>query len=432
MQVFKEILSNWMGRLGLFILLSLTVLSFLVIIISPGDIVAKWNSPEYWLYNPRLAMPSWVNYLGFNLPETKIIKLQKHISQSSGPIYVGEVFWDYSSTPSEVVIEIESGSDNALVMLSLRRPDGLEIRLIEKVVSQRGVFRFNIDLDEEIRRAVQSALGSGEPSRIIFLDNKGNILKGSYRFLGNIYNFGQGEVYVRVILYGRVYGTAGTDDMRRDIFLGMMYGIPIAFLFGVATAFSTTFIQAFFGIIAGWFGRRIDIVIDRLADIFLLLPFIPVLITIAVFIGKFTLVMLFYVVVLLSMFGSITKATRSYVLQLKNSAYIEAARIAGAGNFWIITRHIMPAVLPFIFANAVISVPTYIYLEAALSLIGFGDPFLPTLGKIIERAFSEGALYKGYWWWLLSPTSVLILMTLGFAMLGYALDQIVNPRLKRR
>ncbi|MEM0484958.1 MAG: ABC transporter permease [Pyrobaculum sp.] len=429
--ILSEVISSTLGKAGLGIIAILAVLSMVVIITTPGDIVQMWNSPQNWQYNPRIAMPEWVNYFGLNLPKTEIIELKPRMIRPGEYQYSHRLRWDYSATPSEVYIEIISQSENALVTLQIKRPDGVEIKLLERTIIQKGTIRINIDTDREVRRAVISALGDGTPSELIFSKN-GHILRGTYEFSGALYSFDGGQVIIRLVLYGRVHGLAGTDDLRRDIFLGMMFGIPIAFIFGIATAFTTAFIQAIFGILAGWYGRKVDVIIDRLSDINLLLPFLPVLITITIFIGRLTLEMLFYVIVLLNLFGSITKAVRSMVMQLKHSLFVEAAKIAGAGNFWIMTRHILPMVLPFAFANAVISVPSFVYLEAALSLIGFGDPFLPTLGKILERSFAQGALYSGYWWWILSPSIVLILITLGFALFGYALDQAVNPRLKRQ
>ena len=429
-EVFREALSTGIGIAGVAILAGLAVVSLAFLLTAPGDVVAMWNSPEYWMYNPRIAMPEWFNYFGLNLPKTEIVKLSATPVRDGIYELRGSLSWRYSATPSEVVIEVNSTTSNALLRLSIARPDGAEVSF-EIPVTRRGLIRMNVDIDRELSAAVKRALGEGTPSQLLF-SKDGEVLQGRYTFSGVLYSFDGGFASVRVVLYGRVHGLAGTDDLRRDLFVGIMFGIPIAFVFGVATAFTTAFVQSFFGILAGWFGRRVDVVIDRLTDIFLLLPFLPVLITIAIFIGKFTLSMLFVAVVGLSLFGSITKAVRSLTLQLKSSQYVEAAKLAGAGSMWIITRHLLPAVIPFTFANAVISVPTFVYLEAALSLVGFGDPFLPTLGQLLERTFAQGALYNGYWWWILTPSSVLILITLGFAFFGYALDKAVNPRLRRR
>jgi len=86
--------------------------------------------------------------------------------------------------------------------------------------------------------------------------------------------------------------------------------------------------------------------------------------------------------------------------------------------------------LPTIIPSLVLSVPDFVFLEAALAILGLGDPVAPTWGKIIDDAFSAGALYKGYFYWVLEPSFLLILTALGFALLGLSLDKIFNPRLK--
>jgi peptide/nickel transport system permease protein len=136
------------------------------------------------------------------------------------------------------------------------------------------------------------------------------------------------------------------------------------------------------------------------------------------------------VTVLLSIFGGGIKGYRAIFLQVKESMYIEAARAYGASSSRIIIQYMIPRMIPLLIPTLVSSVPSFVFLEASLAVLGLGDPVLPTWGKIIEDASVNGALYKGYYYWILEPAVLLMVTGLGFAMLGFALDRIYNPRLR--
>jgi len=136
------------------------------------------------------------------------------------------------------------------------------------------------------------------------------------------------------------------------------------------------------------------------------------------------------VTILLSIFTGSIKTYRAIFLQVKESTYIEAARAYGANDFRIVFRYLIPRMIPLLIPTLVSSVPSYVFLEASLAVLGLGDPVLPTWGKIINDAEVNGALYKGYYYWILEPAVLLMITGLGFAMLGFALDRIFNPRLR--
>ena len=136
------------------------------------------------------------------------------------------------------------------------------------------------------------------------------------------------------------------------------------------------------------------------------------------------------VVILLSIFGSGILTYRSMFLQVKQSGYIEAARAYGASNARIIFRYMVPKVIPVLIPQFVAQVPNYVFLEATLAVLGLGDPVLPTWGKLLNDAYTSGALFNGHYYWVLEPAFLLVVTGLGFAMLGFALDGIFNPRLR--
>ena len=136
------------------------------------------------------------------------------------------------------------------------------------------------------------------------------------------------------------------------------------------------------------------------------------------------------VVILVSVFGASIKTYRAIFLQVRTLPYIEAAQAYGAGNMRIIFRYLVPRILPLVIPNLVILVPSFVFLEASLAVLGLGDPVLPTWGKVINDARSQGALFNGYYYWILEPAALLMLAGLAFAMVGFALDRVFNPRLR--
>ncbi|HSL29167.1 MAG TPA: ABC transporter permease subunit, partial [Anaerolineales bacterium] len=124
------------------------------------------------------------------------------------------------------------------------------------------------------------------------------------------------------------------------------------------------------------------------------------------------------------------KTYRAIFMQSKESGYIEAARAYGASSGRIIFSYLVPRMIPLLIPALVSSVPTFVFLEASLAFLGLGDPVLPTWGKVIQAAFVDGALYRGLYYWVLEPAVLLMLTGLGFAMLGFALDRVFNPRLR--
>ncbi len=133
--------------------------------------------------------------------------------------------------------------------------------------------------------------------------------------------------------------------------------------------------------------------------------------------------------VLLSVFGSAVKNYRAIFLQVRESPYVEAAQVYGASNWRIILKYLVPRVLPILVPHLVTLVPGYVFLEATLAYLGIIDPVLPTWGKVLYDALGNGA-FQGHYYWALEPLTLLLLTGLSFALLGFALDRIFNPRLR--
>jgi peptide/nickel transport system permease protein len=255
-------------------------------------------------------------------------------------------------------------------------------------------------------------------------------MKGNYRlWIDGIIFETSVDLDAKLVVYGKVYGWAGTDHLRRDLGIALLWGTPIALSFGVVASVSIALIQMFIGAVSAWFLGGVDTVIQRITEIFMVLPFLPILIMISTF-YKFNIWILLLVVIALTIFGGGVKNYRAMFLQIKEFPYVEAARAYGAGNIRILIYYLIPKVLPTIIPSMVLSVADFVFLEAALAILGLGDPLAPTWGKIIDDAYTNGALYKGLYYWVLEPSILLAATSLSFAMLGFTLDKIFNPKLK--
>ena len=257
------------------------------------------------------------------------------------------------------------------------------------------------------------------------------LLKGTYTVHLSAITFDpQTDVQAELIVYGKVYGLAGTDHLRRDLMVGLLWGTPVAIAFGLISSLVIGLSTMIIAAIGVWYGGVVDETIQRLTEINMVLPFLPILIMVGIFVSR-SLLTIMLVTIALSIFGSGIKSYRAMFLQLRESPYIEAARAYGASDARIIFLYLIPRILPMLIPGFISAIPSFVFLEASLAVLGIGDPVLPTWGKIIQDAQSNAALYKGLYYWILEPSVLLMITGLGFSLLGFALDRIFNPRLRQ-
>jgi len=160
----------------------------------------------------------------------------------------------------------------------------------------------------------------------------------------------------------------------------------------------------------------------------MILPVLPIAIMVYMLFSKSIWVIL-GVLVLLSIFGSVIKTYRSVFLQVKQAPYMEAAQAYGASNWRMILHYLVPRILPVLIPQLVIMVPVFVFYEATLAFLGVSDPYLPTWGKTIFDALSS-ANFVNYSYWFLEPIILMMLTSLAFLMVGFALERIFNPHLR--
>jgi ABC-type dipeptide/oligopeptide/nickel transport system permease subunit len=227
----------------------------------------------------------------------------------------------------------------------------------------------------------------------------------------------------------------GTNDIGQDIFSELIYGTRVSLLIGFAAAFFSVTIGTLVGVVSGFLGGAVEEVLMRFTDVIMILPNIPLLILLMAIFGKQS----FYIMVLaISITGWTTAArlVRSSTLSIKERAYVEAAKAIGAGDRHIITKHILPNISPLIMATMIYEVAGAMMSEAGLAFLGLGDPSNKSWGMILHYAETSGGWYAnmGYpaWWWIIPPGLCIALTVASLVLIGQAMEEIINPRLRRR
>jgi peptide/nickel transport system permease protein len=432
--------SVFVGLATLVLLIGVSV--YALIAMPYEETVGLWRGEgDVWYQNPKKALPQWINLFRKNkLPPTIILDSRDSASaasKSSGLASEGmaEVTlsfpfdFSYGEFPQDLVIYFEAQYEKKKPHLSLAwlTPDGREIDMGRLSIAPSQTYYLSQD------RTLQRRLGGGSAVQALFADPAEETpvpLRGAYelRVSGLLFEE-EADLDAEFLLQGQVYGLAGTDHQRRDLLVGLLWGMPVALAFGLLGAAVTATSAMVIAAVGTWFGGWVDNAIQRLTEVNMILPVIPICITLYLASSKSIWVIL-GVMVVLNIFGSAIKNYRAIFLQVKEEPHIEAARAYGASDRRIILRYLVPRIIPVLIPQLVILVPSYVFLEAMLAYLGVSDPTLPTWGKLIEAGISHG-LYTGAYHMLLEPLSLLLLVGLAFVMLSLALERIFQSRLRK-
>jgi peptide/nickel transport system permease protein len=222
----------------------------------------------------------------------------------------------------------------------------------------------------------------------------------------------------------------GTDNFGRSVLTLTVWGSRPSLIVGFFATIISVAIGAVIGIVAGYFGGKPETVLMRLTDWFLVIPFLPLAIVLASILGRSLFVII--VVIGITSWPSTARVVRAQALSVKTRPYVERARALGAGHWHLTSRHILPNVGPLIFANTVLLVAIAILSETTLAFLGLGDPLSTSWGTTLQQAFGAGAASSGQWWWLVPPGLAIVFVVLAFTLCGFALDEILNPKLRER
>jgi peptide/nickel transport system permease protein len=465
--VARTILASWSGRIGLVMFAVMLAISAYVLLTYPSNFGSQiWSSPKEWANNPKTVAPKWTALWDGNAVENQAATITQPSGTSQrGAATISDYDWTISQNSESFPPFISTTNEGLtitrrapVIAVTLVRPDGGEIRLANLAVpaaregeeepiqryfdvperilltqsdtAQKSILEWfqttypdagvsSVDMDD-VNQALfgvpgaegYSALHGAYTLRVQFLvADKSDTLQS----VSNVYG-------------GNVYGWMGTDSLGRNLWEGLLYGFPVALLIATVTSILATIIGASLGIISGYSGGLTDSAIQRAADIVSNVPTLPLLIFLVFIIGP-NLAVILLVLVAFSWPG-LTILVRSMVLSLRSGQLVEAAKAMGASRWRIMSRHVFPQVAPYIVAQMIFAAPAAILAEASLSFLGLGDPSIPTWGQILEAGFQTGALYVGYWWWVIPPGVLIIVTAMAFTMLALAMEQVVDPRLR--
>jgi len=438
-----------MGIAGIVILTILILTSIITMIIIPIETFQEWNNPESWITYPKAAIPIWVNlFLTEKIPEHKILAEPNIETMFNDEInltsYQFNVNFNYDQFPKDFIYSyLLEYSGSPLIQVSVIRPDGVKLELVStslphsdlKTIHSDRMFSTDAMVKKELvlqEEKFEFEINELSVEDIVFSKTESNKpLKGNYVFLVDFYEINEESKIIdsKLIIGGKAFGIMGTDELRRDLAIGLLWGTPLALFIGLAVSIGSVVMGLVYGIYAGFKGEKTDETMMRFNDVLYALPALPFLIILSVTISNSIFVMTGFLMI----FGwvGIAKVARSMSLQIKTRGYVEAATIMGQKDSKMILKHILPQLLPYAFASIAISVPAAITTEAGLSFLGLGDPSFPTWGQILHDANTFGAAARGLWWWIVPPGIMIAITGLAFVFIGNALDSIINPKLKR-
>ncbi len=484
--LWKRITDFWsiyrrskMGLVGLAILASFVFMAIFAPFLTPYDPITDRELADW------LAYPDWIGLIDpgkSNLPQNVEVPIVKQVLQGKGEATasnssliqttpgsdslvievldpVGASFhsenltikgyFNYQFDPPDTLMisiwgKLTGDTDNFYLKASfdVTKPNGEKVKVWESMFTEGFLTSINMGEKFKVRSSSPVLLMRlGLPPTKEALAHKVFTEKGTFQ-LQAIFEFitlGAGRPGrlklelrdLRFIVLGLRFGVMGTDDMARDIFSQIVYGSRVSLMVGFATAFTSVMLGVLVGMVAGYVGGRVDEALMRFADLIMVLPGLPLIIVVAMMIkGSLT-----EIVLLLSLlgWGGGARTMRAFVLSIKNKVFVEASKARGAGTWRIIFRHILPAVMPLAYAGMALAAPIAITTEAELSFLGVGgSPFIISWGKILQFAQTRGAFQYKAWWWIIPPGLCIALISLGFIMIGHSLDEILNPRLRRR
>jgi peptide/nickel transport system permease protein len=442
---------------GLAIILVLVIGSIIAVTAFPyqrlGDLWSA-NALTGKSYVPKLAAPAWINWFRrAPLPTSQFFDSAKGTAQKTveppGPDGIGHTTLTYtfdygfSDYPAEMTLYFISRYSQKRPFMTMHwlTPDGRDLTLTNLSPETGIPFFLNKDLSPYNILAdypnwrkwfvAEAGYNATPHDYLLFSDpsrDTARVLPGRYTLRLDITTFEPAStVDAELILLGKVYGWAGTDYLRRDLIVPLLWGMPFALALGLIGASLTTILSMIVAAAGVWYGGWLDGLVQRLIEGIMILPVVAIGVIFYAFFNMSIWTFL-ALIALLNVFGSPAKSFRAALLQIKDSPYVEWAKASGAGNRRIILHYLVPAILPTLIPQLVALIPTYVFLEATLGIFGIKSTY-PTWGKIIYEAVSNGGLY-GSGYWALEPISLLLLTGLAFAMLGFALERILNPRLK--
>src|SRR5215207_1123682 len=436
---FQKLFYYPSAMMGIFVVFLLIFTAIYAMVKIPyRDAITMWRGGEdVWYQNPKFAAPAWINLFSkqkyaesfsVRTADGTMEKIVDPGAEGTATYTMNYAFdFQYDLYPQDMILYVTSTFQEKQPFISLEwvTPDDRTIRIANLALGRNHTYRFSQDEKLKTKLRTENVIPA-----LFSLPDTNVPAKGRYQLLITGVTFEpDSDINLEFVFHGQVYGLAGTDHARRDLVVPLLWGAPLALAFGLVASLGTAILTMIISAVGAWYGSWLDELIQRVTEVNLVLPFLSILIMVGTFYSRSIWVIL-GATIALSIFTGAIKGYRSIFIQLKESMYVEAARAYGASGPRIVFTYMIPRMIPLLIPGLVLSVPAFVFLEAGLAVLGLGDPVLPTWGKMINDAQNNGALYRGYYYWILEPTFLLMVTGLGFAMLGFALDRVFNPKLR--
>jgi len=471
----KTLLKNRMAFIGLFLLFGSVVAAVAAPVLTPyrpkTDIVAGNLAEPGWMMNfrdgyylsqnvvvvndPDFNTPGAIQEWNISAPSSVlsdlVVSYAPGVVDKAGPASLGSLqitytgsdpatvtvskdfFYPYRGPPEKFVAQLRAMPS----AVNSSMPIGLSVfidRIGDKVfhlstqnLTQSGKWlASNLDTDDS---HVTDALGATgalfSAATIVFSAQQ------EYSY-GLTVNFNGPQTLnmdsLQLKLYGTAWGILGTDNTGKDIFSWLVYGAQVSLYVGLVAAAIGIGVGLVVGLMAGYLGRVVDEVLMRFTDMLLTIPGLPLLLVLVAVIGNSET----NIIIVIGFLGwmGFARIIRSQVLSLRERPFIEASKAAGAGPFRIMARHIFPNIVGLTYVNLALTVPGAILSEAALAFLGLGDPNVVSWGQMFRAAEDAHTPFDP--WWVIPPGIAIALVSLSFILIGYALDEIFNPKLRKR
>ena len=222
----------------------------------------------------------------------------------------------------------------------------------------------------------------------------------------------------------------GTDGSGRDMLSLLIIGAPNSLMVGLLASLIGMSVGITLGFTAGFMKGRVDDVIRVLSDVMITIPPLLILVVFQAAFGDVSLTMM-AILIACFVWQSPTRLIRAQVLSMRESGYVQMARLSGASTPHIMFREMLPNLVPYLFGSFIANVTTSIVTAVGLEVLGLGPQRIPTLGRTIYEAINSGALIQNLWWWWGIPTALLATMFIGLLLINLGLDEVSNPRLRK-